>query len=146
MRVHGKGRKMAVIDIPAPVLGLLDQWRRAISAYPDALPQAHTPLIRRIYKGGRISKGGLTPDGIWLIVSTAAEQADIEHVAPHDLRRSVAGALNDAGVPLEKISRLLRHSNVAVTERYLSRLPKRNEGAVLMSDLLGLAGDWEDLA
>jgi hypothetical protein len=32
---------------------------------------------------------------------------------------------------------------VAVTERYLSRLPQRNEGAILMSDMLGLDDDWE---
>jgi len=55
-------------------------------------------------------------------------------------------ALEEAGTPIEKISRLLRHTNVAVTERYLSRLPKRNEGAILMSDVLGLEdnelGDW----
>ena len=71
-------------------------------------------------------------------VTEAARVAGIGHVAPHDLRRSVAGALEEAGTPIEKISRLLRHSNVAVNERYLSRLPKRNEGGVLMSDLLGL--------
>ncbi|HEX2621975.1 MAG TPA: site-specific integrase, partial [Phototrophicaceae bacterium] len=66
------------------------------------------------------------------------------HVAPHDLRRSVAGALHEAGTPIEKISQLLRHSNVAVTERYLNRLPKANEGAIAMSGLLGLDedNDW----
>jgi integrase len=53
----------------------------------------------------------------------------------------VAGALQESGVPIEKISRLLRHSNVAVTERYLSRLPQANEGAILMSDVLGLSDD-----
>ena len=44
-------------------------------------------------------------------------------------------------MPIDKISRLLRHSNVAVTERYLSKLPRRNEGAVLMSAMLGLEDD-----
>jgi len=60
------------------------------------------------------------------------------------LRRSVAGALQETGVPIEKISRLLRHSNVAITERYLSKLPQRNEGAVLMSEALGLEVEEDD--
>ena len=143
MRVHGKGRKVAVIDVPKVVVRALDRWRRVVS--PNAVhPPGHTALVRRIWKGGRVSAAGLTPEGIWLIIGAAARAAGIEHVAPHDLRRSVAGALEEAGTPIEKISRLLRHSNVAITERYLSRLPKRNEGAILMSDILKLEDDELD--
>lgn len=147
LKVHGKGRKTAMIDVPRATMTLLMRWGNAVE------PAARTPepgsfLVRRIWKGGKVSKGPVTPDGIWFIVSEAARVAGIGHVAPHDLRRSVAGALEAAGTPIEKISRLLRHSNVAVTERYLSRLPKSNEGGVLMSELLGLeptgAPDWAD--
>lgn len=137
LQVHGKGRKTAMIDVPRPVLTLLNRWRQLVEPNAPA-PPAESPLARRIWKGGRVSRGGLTPEGIWFIIIAAAESARLGHVAPHDLRRSVAGALEEAGTPIEKISRLLRHSNVAVTERYLSRLPKRNEGGVLMSDILGL--------
>jgi site-specific recombinase XerD len=142
LQVHGKGRKVAMIDVPRPVLDALHHWRRVVT--PDALhPEPHTPLVRRIWKGGRVSKNGLSADGIWMIVSDAAKHAGIGHVAPHDLRRSVAGALHESGVPVEKISRLLRHSNISVTEKYLSRLPRSNEGAVLMSEALGLEdSDW----
>ena len=69
--------------------------------------------------------------------------AGLGEVAPHDLRRSVAGALQESGVSIDKISRLLRHANVAVTERYLSKLPKVNEGAILISDVLGLETDLD---
>ncbi len=137
MQVHGKGRRTAVIDIPRPVLQALDNWRRVV-APGEQRPPAHSALVRRLWKGGRISKFGLTPDGIWLIIDQASSYAGLGHVAPHDLRRSVAGALQESGVTIDKISRLLRHRNVAITERYLSRLPMRNEGGILMSDLLGL--------
>ncbi|MBL8165318.1 MAG: tyrosine-type recombinase/integrase [Anaerolineae bacterium] len=140
LRVHGKGRKTAMIDVPRPVMQLISSWRRAVTA-GSSQPAPESALVRRIWKGGRISKGPLTADGIWFIVTDSARAAAIGHVAPHDLRRSVAGALQEAGTPIEKISRLLRHSNVAVTERYLSRLPQRNEGAILMSDMLGLEDD-----
>jgi hypothetical protein len=38
----------------------------------------------------------------------------------------------------------LRHSNIAVTERYLNRLPHAVEGATLMSEVLGLEDDLAD--
>jgi integrase len=95
-------------------------------------------LIRAVYKGGAVRDGGITTDAIWRIVKAAAEHADLGRVAPHDLRRSVAGNLEQSGVPVETISRLLRHSNIAVTQQYLSKLPRQNEGAILMADLLNL--------
>ena len=137
LRVHGKGRRTAVIDVPRVVLNTLDGWRRAVAPgepHPD--PRSH--LVRRLWRGGRVSGQGLTTEGIWLIIDRAAAAAGLGHVAPHDLRRSVAGALHESGVPVETISRLLRHRSTAVTERYLSRLPRQNEGALLMSDLLEL--------
>jgi integrase len=137
LTVRGKGRKQAIIDVPRPLLRALDTWRYVIQG-DGASIEPETPLLRRLWKGGRVSNEGLTPEGVWLIISDAADYADLGHVAPHDLRRSVAGALEDARVPIETISRLLRHSNVSVTERYLSKLPKRNEGGVLMTSLLGL--------
>ncbi len=143
LRVHGKGRKTAVIDVPRPVLQALDNWRRAVAPL-EPHPPKESPLLRRLWKGGRVSRFSLSTDGIWFIIDQASAAAALGHVAPHDLRRSVAGALQESGVPVDKISRLLRHRNVAVTERYLSRLPMKNEGGLLMSDLLGLddAEDW----
>lgn len=145
LRVHGKGKKAAFVDMPRAVILALENWNRAIRREGHA-PHPTSPLIRRIWKGGRISRFGLSPNGIWIIIDNAAADAQIGHVAPHDLRRSVAGTLQHAGVPIEKISRLLRHSNVAVTERYLSRLPQANEGAILMSDALGLDDDSDPFA
>lgn len=140
LRVHGKGRKTAMIDVPRSVVNTLDRWRRVVHS-EGTRPPPESPLVRRLWKGGRVSRFGLTPDGIWYIVGEAARAAGLGDVAPHDLRRSVAGALSQSGVPIEKISRLLRHSNVAITERYLNRLPQANEGAILMSDVLGLETD-----
>lgn len=142
LKVHGKGRKVATVDVPRSVMRPLDNWRTYVmsSQYPAS---KDSPLIRRIWKGGRVARGSLSTDGIWWILDAAALHADIGHVAPHDLRRSVAGALHEAGTPIDKISRLLRHSNISVTERYLNRLPKANEGAILMSNILGLEDeDW----
>lgn len=143
LRVRGKGNSIAVLDLPASALVALQDWRQALAGQGPV--DGDAPLLRRLWKGGRISDDGLSTEGIWHIVDLASQQAGLGHVAPHDLRRSVAGTLQEAGVTVDVISRLLRHGNVAVTERYLSRLPQRNEGGLLMEQLLAREGQAETL-
>jgi integrase len=106
------------VDVPRPVLNMADKWREAIDN-----PPAHSPLIRRIWKGGRIAKAGLSPDGIWLIIRNAAKHAGLGHVTPDDLRRSAVANMYRNGLPIEEIQRVLRHRSRTVTERFLARLP-----------------------
>ena len=112
----------ASVDIPAAVLTHINRWRGAIASKGQE-PMPESPLIRRIWKGGRVAKDGLSPDGIWLIVRDSASYASLGHVTPDDLRRSAVARLRDAGVSVEEISRLLRHRNTMVTERFLAKLP-----------------------
>lgn len=134
LRVRGKGNSVAEIDVPQFLQDLLKEWCDKLEE--QGMGQPDELLIRRVWKSGRISEDGLSTEGIQHIVTQAAKRAGLGRVAPHDLRRSVAGALQEAGVRVDLISRLLRHGNVAVTERYLSRLPQRNEGGVLMDRLI----------
>ena len=106
------------VDVPLPVVTIIDRWRSMLGE-----PPATTPLIRRIWKGGRIAKAGLSPDGIWLIIRDAAEYAGLGHVTPDDLRRSAVANMYKNGMPIEEISRLLRHRSVLITERFLAKLP-----------------------
>lgn len=129
--VHGKGNKAALVDVPSAVIRSIEHWKGLVG---EPSPDSH--LIRRIYKSGRVGASGLSVDAIWRIVKESALYANLGRVAPHDLRRSVAGNLELSGVPVETISRLLRHSSIAVTQHYLSKLPRENEGALLMADLL----------
>jgi integrase len=110
------------IEMPRSVLALVDRWRTAITGSAGE-PAPHSPLIRRIWKGGRVAKDGLSPDGIWLIIRDAARFATMNHVTPDDLRRSSVAKLRDDGVPLEDINRLLRHRSTLITERFLAKLP-----------------------
>jgi integrase len=106
------------VDMPRPVLAIVDRWRSAIGD-----PQPQSPLVRRIWKGGRIAKAGLSPDGIWLIIRNAARHAKLGHVTPDDLRRSAVANMYRNGMSVEEISRLLRHRTVLITERFLAKLP-----------------------
>lgn len=114
------------VDMPRAVLALVDRWRTAITGSAGE-PAPHSPLIRRIWKGGRVAKDGLSPDGIWLIIRDAARFANMNHVTPDDLRRSSVAKLRDDGIPIEEISRLLRHRSVLITERFLAKLPSITE-------------------
>jgi site-specific recombinase XerD len=134
--VHGKGSKAALVDMPGIVLQAVEDWRPLVADEQGEV-DAESHVVRRVYRSGFVSPKGLTTDAIWRIVRKAALHAGIGKVAPHDLRRSIAGNLEISGVPVETISRLLRHSNIAVTQNYLSKLPRENEGAILMADLLG---------
>ncbi|MFN8562688.1 MAG: hypothetical protein U0703_13970 [Anaerolineae bacterium] len=81
LRVHGKGRKAAPIDVPRALTVALTSWRQALIAQ-DRLKSKSSPILRRLWKGGSISHSGLTPDGIWLIVSRSASAAGLGAVAP----------------------------------------------------------------
>ena len=49
----------------------------------------------------------------------AAKERDLEHIAPHDLRRTCAKLCHSSGGEIEQIQFLLGHASVQTTERYL---------------------------
>jgi integrase len=106
------------VDVPRPVVNMADRWREAIGH-----PPPHSPIIRRIWKGGRIAKAGLSPSGVWLIIRNAAIHAGLGHVTPDDLRRSAIATMYRNGLSVDEIQRVLRHRSRRVTERFLARLP-----------------------
>jgi site-specific recombinase XerD len=72
---------------------------------------------------------------IWEIVKTAAAHADIEKLAPHDLRRTCARLCHLAGGELDQIQFLLGHVSIQTTERYLGCKQKLR---VAVNDTLGI--------
>lgn len=56
---------------------------------------------------------------IYRIVAGYDKQINKE-LGPHDLRRTYAQLGYQSGVPITQISKLLGHSNVATTQRYLN--------------------------
>lgn len=77
----------------------------------------------------------MTPKVIWEVVKAAAARADIEKLAPHDLRRTYARLCHLAGGELDQIQFLLGHVSIQTTERYLGCKQKLR---VTMNDTLGI--------
>src|SRR4029077_4591614 len=77
---------------------------------------------------------------VWYVVKTCCERAGLEHIAPHDLRRTCAKLCHTNGGELEQIQFLLGHVSVQTTERYLGC--KQNLGHPV-NDLFHLGTDGQ---
>jgi hypothetical protein len=56
---------------------------------------------------------------VWYVVKTCCERVGLEHIAPHNLRRTGAKLCHDCGGEIEQIQFLLGHASIQTTERYL---------------------------
>jgi integrase len=76
-------------------------------------------VFRRIWKNKTERNLGVTTDVVWSAVRRYAKQIGIDHLAPHELRRTCARLRHNSGGELEQIQFLLGHSSVQTTERYI---------------------------
>lgn len=64
--------------------------------------------------------GPLTASGVWWVVKQHASAIGIPELAPHDLRRTIAHLMREAGAELEQIQQTLGHASVETTEKYVN--------------------------
>lgn len=84
----------------------------------------------KTYMELKASGVGYSYGGVSKALKRVSKRAGIKRITMHDFRRLYASYLQDSGIHIHKISRLLGHSDVTVTLRYLrivSDLPKANE-------------------
>jgi site-specific recombinase XerD len=108
----GKGGHIRTVPIPHWVKAALDQWTRAAGVCAGK-------IFRAVARQGKVWGRGLSQNVVWYVVRTCCERAGLEHIAPHDLRRTCAKLCHDRGGELEQIQFLLGHASVQTTERYL---------------------------
>jgi integrase len=108
----GKGGHVRTVPVPTWVKATIDTWTTAAGI-------THGAIFRAINKTGRIWGDGMTPKVLWDVVRAAALRADVEKLAPHDLRRTCARLCHLAGGELDQIQFLLGHVSIQTTERYL---------------------------
>ena len=111
LNVRGKGAKDRVIPINDKLAAALDSW--------GAFVGSRGFVARSITKGGEVN-GRLSATSIFGIVRAAGAAIGMPDLAPHDLRRTFAQLGYEAGVPITQISKLLGHSSVTTTHRYLN--------------------------
>jgi site-specific recombinase XerD len=108
----GKGGRVRTVPVPSWVKAALDQWTAAAGI-------AEGRIFRAVARTGRAWGKGISQNVVWYVVKTCCERAGLQHIAPHDLRRTCAKLCHGSGGELEQIQFLLGHASVQTTERYL---------------------------
>lgn len=134
----GKGAKERLIPYGelAFCLAYVDTWLKAAGITDGA-------VFRGFYKGAkRVRPTRLTTRAVQMILGDYPLMIDghLRKVQPHDLRRTYARRLHDAGVPLAAIQQNLGHSDQKTTLGYIGILSaeQRKPPAVYDVDLAAL--------
>jgi len=112
LRITGKRQKERMIYLDNGGAAALRGWLAVRGLAPGALFYGGR-------RGGHITPGaGMAPQSIRDIVDRRATQAGIQHVSPHDLRRSFVSDLLDRGVDISTVADMAGHANIQTTKRY----------------------------
>jgi len=107
----GKGGHIRTVPIPDWVKAALDEW--------TAAARITEGRIFRAVARHKVWGDGISPNVVWYVVKGSCERAGLQHIAPHDLRRTCARLCHTNGGEIEQIQFLLGHASVQTTERYL---------------------------
>ena len=108
----GKGNHVRTVPVPMWVKEAVDRWLSAASV-------ASGYVFRAVSRQGSAWGNGISEKVIWYVVRSCARRLELDHLAPHDLRRTCAKLCHVNGGELEQIQFLLGHASVLTTERYL---------------------------
>ena len=108
----GKGGHVRTVPIPHWAKQALDEWISAAGITKGR-------MFRAVARGGKVWGSGISENVVWYVVRSCCQRAGLEHIAPHDLRRTCAKLCHTNGGELEQIQFLLGHASVLTTERYL---------------------------
>jgi len=110
LAVTGKGAKARVIPLKPILAERLREWGEMVGG----------GLVARSLGRKQEIGESLSAVGVFGIVRKHGAMIGKPDLDPHDLRRTYAQLGYEAGVPLTQITRLLGHSSVATTQRYLN--------------------------
>ena len=130
LRMVGKGDKHAELTVPAQLRRVLLDWdkeQRPLDA-KFLIPgfRWHWMMVDGSMKRTLVSRWDkpLGQESYRYLVGKAGKRIG-RKLAPHDLRRTFAGILEEKGVPLRDLQLAMRHSNLGTTDRYLKANPAR---------------------
>ena len=121
--IRGKGGKERTAFAVNGAADALADWLTLRGATPG-------PLFCRILKGGAIVLAPISTTSLGRMLHGRAEEAGVDPFTWHDLRRTAAGDLLDAGADIATVQRLLGHASPATTSRYDRRPEETKRQAV----------------
>lgn len=108
LRVRGKGNKERSIPLEGGAAAWLGDWLKVRGNDPG-------PLFWPVTKGGDLHPRRLTSQAIYDALAKRARAVGVEHLSPHDLRRSLISDLLDAGADIATVQKLAGHANANTT-------------------------------
>lgn len=104
--VFGKGAKERTVFLDSVAIMYLKR-------YLDTRTDSHDALF--------VGKGSprMTPGGIRKMMKVMEQKCGVCDIHPHRFRRTFATNLIDRGMPLQEVSKLMGHSNIATTMKYV---------------------------
>jgi integrase len=108
----GKGKHIRTVPMPNWVKDAVDRWLTAASVTTGR-------VFRAVSRHGTPWGNGISENVVWYVIRNCAQRLELDHLAPHDLRRTCAKLCHVNGGELEQIQFLLGHASVLTTERYL---------------------------
>lgn len=103
---HGKGGKYREVPLAKEVRRALGMWLDVRGADPGAIFQSK--------RGGRLTRRAVIHR-----VKEIGRLADVQ-ISPHDLRHTCAKRMLDEGTPLTVVQKVLGHSRLDTTARYVT--------------------------
>ena len=123
LTVRGKGNKTRTVHVAPGVDDALADWLHVRGDEPGA-------LFLTINKGGRILADGVSDAAIYDALAKRALSAGVKKFSPHDLRRTFAGDLLDAGADIATVQRIMGHSDSNTTAGYDRRGERAKKAAI----------------
>jgi len=111
LRVLGKGNRQRNVALVGGVLAAVEGWVKSRGRRPG-------PLFYSTTRKGELSGQRISPGSVRHLCQRRAQQLELEHFSPHDLRRSCATELLDQDVDLATVSKMLGHSELNTTAKY----------------------------
>ena len=108
--VTGKGARRRVVPISSRLAIAIQEWHEIVG---DGM------VLRSLGRNRQLGDS-LSPTALYNIVQKRGAIAGIENLQPHDLRRSFAHIGYAGGIKIAQIGRVLGHSNIQTTMRYLN--------------------------
>lgn len=91
--------------------------KEAVDDWLDVRGQVEGPLFVPIHQSGKLRISRMTPQAAYSILRKRAQQAGIDAVSPHDLRRTAVSNLIDK-TDLSTAQRIAGHADPKTTARY----------------------------
>ena len=115
---EGKGTKRRNIPLNSTVIGVLKDYLKSFDDNTKVMLIAGSNPERDRFLFYGQKRMPLTDRGVRHITKKYAYEAKIDHLSPHVFRHTCAKNLIDAGQSIDRVAKILGHSNVNTTSIY----------------------------